>query len=93
MVPSAAINWGICRKISGQKIADLIESSIQKTIESDGVYEVEYQIETPYRTQHYEGRFFRIRKNKFACFVRNITVRKKGELLSTKTGTVELDFG
>ncbi len=80
MVPSEQLIGEYVGKYLDKKFADLIESSIQKTIESDGVYEVEYQIETPYRTQHYEGRFFRIRKNKFACFVRNITVRKKGEL-------------
>ena len=80
MVPSEQLIGEYVGKYLDKKFADLIESSIQKTIESDGVYEVEYQIETPYRTQYYEGRFFRIRKNKFACFVRNITVRKKGEL-------------
>lgn len=68
-------------KYLDKKFADMIETSIQKTIESDGVYEIEYEIETSHGTEYYEGRFFRIRKKEFACFIRNITVRKKGELL------------
>lgn len=64
-----------------KKFVELIENRIRKTVESDDVYEMEYKLETPRGTSYYEGRFFRIRKNEFACFIRNITVRKKGELL------------
>ena len=68
-------------KYLDKKFADMIEFCIQKTIEADGVYEMEYDIETSHGTEYYEARYFRIRKNEFACFVRNITDRKKGELL------------
>ena len=80
MVPSEQLIGENVRKFLSGDFADLIESSIQKTVESDGVHEMEYNIKTPHGTEYYEGRFFCIRKNEFACFIRNITARKKGEM-------------
>lgn len=81
MVPSERLIGENVGKYLDKKFADMIEFCIQKTIEADGVYEMEYDIETSHGTEYYEARYFRIRKNEFACFVRNITDRKKGELL------------
>lgn len=81
IVPSEQLIGEYVGKYLDKKFTDMIEFSIQKTVESEGVYEMEYEIETSHGIKYYEGRYFQIRKNEFACFIRNITGRKKGELL------------
>lgn len=69
------------REHLNERFGQMIEESIRKTIESDGMYEMEYDIDTPRGIQYYEARFISVKKNEYACFIRNITERKTNELL------------
>lgn len=81
IVPASELIGENVRDHLNGRFADLIEASIKKTIESDGVYEMEYEVQGEQGKEYYEGRFLCIRKNEFACFVRNITSRKRNEIL------------
>lgn len=81
MVSASELIGKDVREYLDKKFADMIESCIQKTIETNAPCEVEYQIDTPCGVEYYEGRFLSVGKNEFVCIVRNITERKKNELL------------
>lgn len=68
-------------KYPDAELVELIREEIEKAAAAGGRWETEYKIENPDETNYYEGRYLRITENEFACFVRNITERKKRELL------------
>lgn len=81
IIPASQLIGKDVRECLDKKFADMIESCIRKTIETDAPCEIEYQIDTSCGPEYYEGRFLSVGKNEFVCIVRNITERKKNELL------------